>query len=357
MLLIAPLLKEKLPDPQSVELLTIIEQGAQRGANIIRQLLTFSRGIVGERGPVQLRHLLKDMTMIIRETFPREITVEEKIPADLWPISADATQIHQALMNLCVNARDAMPNGGKITLAAESVILDQAATAGHPPAKPGPYVRLTISDTGEGISPENLGRIFEPFFTTKEIKKGTGLGLSTVLGIVQSHGGFVVYSEVGRGTSFHVQLPAIPAATGTVAGATAQSRGGERELILIVDDEASIRRALSLALEKNNYRVLIAADGREAVLLFRANRSSVRLVLTDIMMPGMSGTTLIRLLRAQEPQLRVIAMSGLHDEGRRAELTALGVTHILVKPCGTDDILKAVHDELAVDQQASIQRQ
>jgi PAS domain S-box-containing protein len=349
MLMVTPMLMENLPDPQSVELLKMIEQGAKRGSNIIKQLLTFSRGIEGERGPVQVAHLLKDMAMIIGETFPRDISLEEKIPANLWPINADATQIHQVLMNLCVNARDAMPAGGRISLTAANVFLDEAIVVQYPPTKPGRYVRLQIADTGAGIPREHLERIFEPFFTTKELGKGTGLGLSTVLGIVQSHGGFVVvYSEPGQGTSFSVHLPAIAGAVAADAISVARLRSGKRELILIVDDEAAIRRSLSLALEKHNYRVLAAADGREAVILFEANHDRVRLMVTDVMMPGINGVTLIRLLRAQEPQLRVIAMSGLHDDARRAELIALGVTQIIAKPSSVDEILEAVDRELAL---------
>ena len=347
MLLFAPFLKEKLTDPKDHELLTMIEQGAQRAAHIIKQLLTFSHGIEGERGTVQTRHLLKEMLAIMRETFPREIEVVEKIPADLWPINADATQIHQVLMNLCVNARDAIHASGKITLAAENVIIGKNDVAVPKTAIPGVYVRLSISDTGEGIPQENLDRIFEPFFTTKEIGKGTGLGLSTTLGIVKSHGGFVtVYSEPGLGTSFKVYLPAVAGVADVAKNAPPATRLGKQELILIVDDEAAIRHALNLALESSNYRVLLAANGREAVSLFLANRQSVRLVLTDIMMPGMNGAALIRTLRALEPRLHVVALSGLHDKDRREELAALGVTRTLAKPCSADEILEAVQREL-----------
>jgi len=348
-LLIVPFLRDKLPDPKDDELLTMIERGAQRAANIIKQLLTFSRGIEGARGLVQTRHLLKEMTAIMRETFPREIEVAETTPADLWPINADATQIHQVLMNLCVNARDAMPMGGKITLTATNVIIGLDDVAITPTAITGAFVCLEISDTGEGIPHENLNRIFEPFFTTKEIGKGTGLGLSTTLGIVKSHGGFVtVYSEQGNGTSFKVYLPAITGtAEAAVVAAAPPLRRGNQELILIVDDEAAIRHALRLALEASNYRVLVAAGGHEAIRSFLANRSAIRLVLTDIMMPWMSGAALIRTVRGLEPQLHIIAVTGLHDEQRREELATLGVTTILVKPCSSDEILEAIQRELA----------
>ncbi len=350
MLMVAPLLKDKLPDPRDIELLMMIEKGAKRGANIIKQLLTFSRGIEGERGIVQPRHLLKEMVAMMRETFPREIAIQERIPTDLWTINADATQIHQVLMNLCVNARDAMRGGGKLTVAAENEIVGEDEVALHPMAKPGPQVRLTISDTGEGIARENIDRIFEPFFTTKEIGKGTGLGLSTVLGIVKSHGGFVtVASEPGRGSAFAVHLPALAGAQETAAAAGGATARGAQQVILVVDDEAAIRHTLGLVLRENNYRVLAAADGREAVSLFMLNRASVRLVLTDLMMPGMGGVALIRALRLLAPKLPIVAMTGLHDQDRREELAALGVTTVLAKPCGTEEILESLRRALIAD--------
>ena len=348
MLMMAPMLREKLHDAEDAELLGIIEQGAQRGANIIRQLLTFSRGIEGNRGAVQPRHLLREMLALMRETFPRDITLVEQVADDLWAITADGTQIHQVLMNLCVNARDAMRSGGTLTVAADNVSVSASDVSKHPPAKPGAYVRLSITDTGEGIPRENLDRMFEPFFTTKEIGKGTGLGLSTVLGIVKSHAGFItVYSEPGRGSVFSVHLPATESGEEALATAGAAVARGRGETILIVDDEPAVRRALSLALEANNHRVLVASNGREAITLFLQNRDRVRLVLTDIMMPGMNGLALIRVLRALAPKLRIIAASGLYDQERKDELAALGITTVLEKPCSRDDTLMAVQKELS----------
>jgi len=349
MLMIAPLLKEKVSDRQDLEMLTMIEQGARRGANIIKQLLTFSRGIEGERGPVQARHLVKEMGEIMRETFPREISVEEKIEANLRPITADATQIHQVLMNLCVNARDAMPQGGKIMITARNLKVEKSEAAALSQRVPGLYVCLTVADTGEGIPAGNLDRIFEPFYTTKELGKGTGLGLSTVLGIVKSHGGFVtVVSEPGRGTAFHVHLPASVGAKESAGQGAGARKRGRQELILVVDDEEPIRRSLCLFLVRENYRVLAAADGHDALTVFASHRDEVALVLTDVMMPGMNGVVLIGKLRALAPKLRIVAASGLHDQIRSEELEALGVTSILVKPCESSDILEAVQRELEI---------
>jgi two-component system cell cycle sensor histidine kinase/response regulator CckA len=210
-LMAAGLLREKLAESRDRELLGLIESAARRGAEVIRQLLTFSRGIEGDRVSMQVRHLVKEMAGIARETFPRNLTWIDDIPRDLWPIVADVTQLHQVLMNLCVNARDAMPAGGTLTVTAKNVQLEKHDTQFGAEALDGPYVLLSVRDTGHGIPRANPERIFDPFFTTKPIGAGTGLGLSTTLGIVRSHGGFItVYSEPGHGSAFHVYLPATP---------------------------------------------------------------------------------------------------------------------------------------------------
>ena len=251
-LMSAGLLREKLPDPRDRELMGLIEKSAQRGADIIRQLLAFSRGVEGERVSLQTRHLIKEMAGIVRETFPRNITLVEGAERDLWPIIADATQLHQVLMNLCVNARDAMPEGGTLTITAKNVRLAKHDTQLGAKAVDGPYVLLTVRDTGHGIPPELIDRIFEPFFTTKAVGQGTGLGLSTVLGIVRSHGGFITtYSEPGQGSSFNVYLPAV--LDSRILAATADTEtlaDGGGETVLVVDDEAAIVAAVRICLER-----------------------------------------------------------------------------------------------------------
>ena len=219
MLMVPPLLREAVKDPELRNMLDLVETNAQRGSNIIKQLLTFGRGMEGERVPVQLRALVKDMSGIIRETFHKNIITRRETPPDTWLVSGDATQLHQVLMNLCVNARDAMPEGGTLTLKLENQEFDESFARMTPGAKPGRYVCLSVTDTGQGIAPEHLDKIYDPFFTTKELGKGTGLGLSTVLGIVQSHGGFIqVHSQPGRGTQFKVYLPASETAEAQPAG-------------------------------------------------------------------------------------------------------------------------------------------
>lgn len=349
-MMITSLLREKLSDPGDLEMLTLVEQSARRGANIVKQLLTFTRGIDGDRGLVQIRHIIREMLGLMRETLPRDIRLVDTVPSDLPPVVADATQVSQVIMNLCVNARDAMPHGGTLTVSGQYLDLSSDAVSIHPLAKPGAYVALSVADTGHGIPRELIDRIFEPFFTTKENGKGTGLGLSTVMGIAKSHGGFVtVYSENGRGSLFKVYFP-VGAATSPeiVNGSAGELPAGRQQLVLVVDDEHAIRQSIAQALERNGFRVLTSSDGREALALFLQHRSGIRLLVTDVMMPRMGGLGLIRAVRSLEPKLRVVAMSGLNDEDRRAELAGLGVTTVLAKPCSPRELLDAAHKELAV---------
>lgn len=343
-LMAAGLLKENVTDDHDREMLTMIEGSARRGADIVRQLLTFSRGAEGARAPVQIRHLLKEMASIVRETFPREITLVEENARELWPVVADATQIHQVVVNLCVNARDAMPYGGRLTLRTENVTLTRGDLLLRPESKPGAYVGITVADTGSGMSPEVLDRIFEPFFTTKGPEKGTGLGLSTVQKIVRGHDGFItVTSELGRGSAFQIFLPAAPQelAPPSTAAETPFPKGCG-ECILVVDDEEPIRAAMRTALEQHNYKVLTAANGKEAITIFLGNRDQVRLVVTDDMMPEMGGIALMRALRLLDPHIRLIVASGLGPEGRHKEIGEIGVQMVLPKPSGHKALLDAV---------------
>ncbi|HVU23346.1 MAG TPA: ATP-binding protein [Opitutus sp.] len=342
MLMSAGLLKDSVTDPRDRDLLTMVERSAQRGADIVKQLLTFSRGASGVRAPMQARHLLKEVGGILRETFPREIDFKEDAPHDLWPVMADATQLHQVLVNLCINARDAMPGGGTLTVRAENAMLAAGDPRLGPKAQPGDYVEFTVADTGVGMKPETIERIFDPFFTTKGPDKGTGLGLSTVLGIVRSHEGFVtVASEPRCGSKFRVF---IPAARGGTAHAEEETHHpfpvGHGELILVVDDEEAIRESFRQVLVQHHYRVVTAGNGREAIARFLEQRESVKLVITDMMMPEMGGAALVRSLRVLQPELRFVATSGLHSasngDGEEPE-----VSETLAKPCGPKELLGA----------------
>jgi CheY-like chemotaxis protein len=321
---------------------------AHRGGNIIRQLLTFARGKPGARVPLPVRHLLDEMDKIVRETFPRNIRVKVDAQRNLWLALGDATQIHQALMNLCVNARDAMADGGTLTLAAGNTTLDETFVAATPEARPGPYLCLSVADTGAGIPPENLDRIFDPFFTTKEIGKGTGLGLPTVLGILRGHGGFVrVHSRVGSGTTFELFLPASPAAPAapTTERATPPPRGAD-ELILVADDEAIVRAVVQRTLEKHGYRVVSAAEGAEALALFTQRRAEIKAVLTDLMMPGMDGAALVQALRQLDADLPILGMTGLSERPSIKGLDNLNLPVVLTKPFAGIDLLAALQKTL-----------
>ena len=342
-LMVTGLLKTKLTSPQDQHILNMVENSAQRGAGIIRQLLMFSRGVAGERVAVQLRHLIKEMNDIMRETFPREITISNETPNSLWSVMGDATQLHQVLMNLCVNARDAMPKGGMLTIAARNLELGDNATQLHPQAKAGQYVVLSIEDTGQGIPQEIIGRIFDPFFTTKGVGKGTGLGLSTVIGIVKSHDGFVtVQSEPGKGTAFKFHLPVTKVLADAEPSSNEPSVPGQGELILVVDDEDPVSLSTRLILEQQNYRVLVAHNGKEALTTFVQHQNSIKVVLTDIMMPVMDGLALAWALRAIKPDIAIIAATGLDQEGKKAELQELGITEVLLKPCAPNMLLAAI---------------
>jgi PAS domain S-box-containing protein len=347
-LITAPLLRETISDPESRSLLDTMENSAQRGADIIKQLLTFARGTPDVRVPLPVRHLMNDMDKIIRETFPRNIKLKVDAPKDLWPVLGDATQIHQVLMNLCVNARDAMPNGGMLTLTAKNLTLDETFTAVMADAQPGTYICVSVSDTGTGIPPEHLDRIFDPFFTTKEIGKGTGLGLATVLGIVRGHGGFIrVNSHVGRGTAFELYLPATPKEK-AIEKSDREILPPEMhgELVLVVDDEAPVRNVIQRTLEKHGYRVATAAEGSEAMAFFAQHRAEVKAVVTDLMMPGMDGAALIRALRHLEPRLPILSMTGIGEQADIKGIQGLGLP-VLLKPFVRAELLATLHRIIA----------
>ena len=342
-MMISPILREKITDPETLKYLQMLDSSAQRGGEIVRQILMFARGIQSDKILLQPRHLMRECARMIQETFPKSITIQTFIANDLWLIEADATQMHQVLMNLTVNARDAMPRGGKLTLVAENRGVDEVMAKQIPHAKAGPYVVMRVSDTGAGITPEILDRIFDPFFTTKEVGKGTGLGLSTVLGIVRNHDGFIqVQSEAGKGTEFQVYLPATAHTAVPAETTDALSLHGREELILVVDDESSLRDVTRKILEKHGYRAMVASDGVEAVALFSQHKSEIRAVLTDIMMPNLDGLSVIRILKKIEPRVRVVACSGVTDQDHKAELQEMGVANFLEKPFSVSRLLEAL---------------
>ncbi len=343
------ILKGKFKDDQSRRMLNILESSAKRGADMVKQVLTFARGVDGERVLLQTRHLIKEVAKIIQETFPKTVQLKTNIAENLWTIMGDATQLHQVLVNLTVNARDAMPNGGTLTMTAENTVVEPNQENHPASAKPGFYVVIQIKDSGSGIPREILDKIFEPFFTTKEMGKGTGLGLATVVGIVKSHGGFVqVQTEVDKGTTFLIYLPALEDAP-QQSNDTEQHRAptGHGELILAVDDEASVLSMTKETLENFGYRVLTARDGTEAVAAYSANRGEIKGVLTDMLMPFMYGPATIRVLKKLDPNVRIIAASGLMDNEKVKDAVGMDNIAFLMKPFTADKLLHAVHKVLS----------
>jgi two-component system cell cycle sensor histidine kinase/response regulator CckA len=343
-LMAVDMLQLKTTDEASRKWLDVLRTNTERGGNMVRQVLSFARGVEGERVALQPKHLIKEIVKILRETLPKSIEINFQIPKDLWIISADATQIHQVLMNLCVNARDAMPEGGSISITAENVFLDENYARMHLEAKPGRFVMISVSDTGPGMPAEVQSRIFEPFFTTKEMTKGTGLGLSTALTIVKSHGGFInVYSELHKGSQFTLYLPALDT-PGSVDAAALQTDLplGNGELILVVDDEESIREITRGTLETFGYKVLTASDGTEALAFYADKKNEIAVVLTDMVMPFMDGPATIRALQRMNPKVRIIAASGLGAGQHAGEGVLEGVAVFLNKPYTAEKLLKTL---------------
>ncbi|ACC81434.1 response regulator [Nostoc punctiforme] len=341
-LMTAQLLEAQVHDERSRRLLPILITNTKRGANLVKQVLSFTRGLEGDRTILQLKHLIIEIQQIIRETFPKSIEVSTQIPQNLCTVSGDATQLHQVLMNLCVNARDAMPNGGTLKISAENLFIDENYAKMHIEAKVGHHIVITVTDTGIGIKSEILDRIFDPFFTTKELAKGTGLGLSTVLGIIKSHGGFInVCSERGKGSQFKVYLPAQEAAE-TIEEEDQGLPSGQGELILVVDDEAAIRDVTKTSLESHNYKAMTASDGIEAIALYAEHRDKISLVLTDMVMPSMDGITTIRTLRKINPDVKIIAVSGMTSTDKVNTAYDMGIKAFLSKPYTASQLLQII---------------
>jgi two-component system, cell cycle sensor histidine kinase and response regulator CckA len=338
----AQLLESQMHDERSRKLLPILIANAKRGASLVNQVLSFTRGLEGERTLLQLKHLIIEIQQIIKETFPKSIELITHIPLHLWTVSGDATQLHQVLMNLCVNARDAMPNGGKLKITAENLLVDENYAKMNIDAQVGSYVVISVSDTGMGIKPEIVDRIFEPFFTTKETGKGTGLGLSTVIGIIKSHSGFVkVHSQPGNGSQFQVYLPATET-TETKKPVEESLPQGNGELILVVDDEPAIREVTKTSLENHNYQAITASDGIEAIALYVDNQDKISLVLTDMVMPSMDGLTTIKTLQKINPHVKIIALSGLATTEKVNAADNAGVKAFLAKPYTAHQLLQTI---------------
>lgn len=339
------LLRQKVTDEAAWKLIDMLESSASRGSGIVRQVLTFARGIEGERIELTLKHVIGEMENIIKETFPKSIQLRLDLQKDLWTVIGDPTHLHQVLLNLCVNARDAMPSGGTLTVSAQNITLDESYSRIHRDAKIGPYVLLSVSDTGIGMPPQVREKVFEPFFTTKPLGTGSGLGLSTTIGIVRSHGGFInVYSEVGKGTDFKVYFPATTASVSVKPEVEKVVLPmGSGELILVVDDEASIREITKATLEASGYTVVTANDGTEAVALYAQRRESVALVVCDMIMPYMDGAATVRALKKINTNVATIMVSGLASN---QPVDEPGGSLFLQKPYTAEKLLRAIGELL-----------
>ena len=347
MLMAGPLLRNRATHPSDLRVLDLVEKSAERGSALVKQILSFTRGVNAERTLLQSRHILLDVSQMITDTFPKSIQVESHFPADLWPVLSNPTQLHQILINLCINARDAMPTGGTLTLGARNETLADA-----PDGLPsGNYLLIEVADTGTGMTPEVLARIWEPFFTTKAEGRGTGLGLATVRGILPQLGGTIsVESTPGRGSVFRVYHPATlsEVAATTASGSQDPAANSPRhELLLVVDDDTEVRKLMALSLTQWGYRVLQAKDSAEATECFLAHSSEISLIIFDLDLPGQDGLTMARQLQGLRPDLRVLFVTGV-DSMKNFLLPALpaGVP-LLKKPFARQSLRRETECALA----------
>ena len=327
-----------------------LESATDRAQQLTRQLLTFSRRRRIHRRSLDLNDVLGNITKMLRRLIGEHIVLETQFSATSAPVFADAGMMEQAIMNLVVNARDAMPQGGHLRVKTLTTEVSAAAAGNHPGARPGPAVCLEVSDTGSGIAPQHLAHIFEPFFTTKEIGKGTGLGLATVFGIVEQHQGWIeLQTAEGRGTTFTLYFPRGPEVQeveGQAAPARSVDAVGE-ECILLVEDETSVRTLMGRMLERHGYRVLVAGSGQEALRVWTQHRDKIDLLITDLVMPGgMSGRRLAELLRSDVPDLKIIYCSGYSDEVLGEDSWLRGDDSFLEKPLDWPTFLERVRQSL-----------
>ncbi len=348
------LLADRVPDKDATQLLDVIAASARRGAELVRQILLFARGMEGPRIAVQPSALFAEIKSFLESTLPKSIRVNFEITSEVTAISGDPVQLHQVLLNLAVNARDAMPSGGRLAFAATPSSVSASSPRPHPDAIPGDFVRIDISDTGTGIPDILKGQIFDPFFTTKGVGRGSGLGLSTARSIVKAHCGFITFvSTEGIGTTFSIFLPtaeaglAKPVRGGAVKPAAGPVARGNGESILVVDDEESVRLIMRSTLESFGFRAVGAADGAEAVALFRSAPALFDMAIVDMQMPGLDGGKTILSLRHMRPDLPIVAASGLATSQNREQAAANGVRHFLDKPFSVETLIRTVHAAMA----------
>jgi PAS domain S-box-containing protein len=327
-----------------------IQDAGQRAADLTKQLLAFSRREIVEPKVLDLNQVVGDLDKMLRRLIGEDIELATLLAGDLWPVKVDVTQVEQVIVNLAVNARDAMPDGGKLTIETANVVLDRAYAAHHLDVEPGEYVLLAVSDTGTGMSAEVKTRLFEPFFTTKEKGKGTGLGLATVFGIVKQNRGHIwVYSEPGRGTTFKIYLPRVVEGAQTPSdrpteAAVPAARGSET--LLLVEDETEVRELVRYILAAQGYRVLAAEDGVDALQVAQDHEGPIHLLITDVVMPRLSGKALADQLRSSRPKMRVLFTSGYTDNAIVHHGVLDEDVHFLSKPFELEALVRRVREVL-----------
>jgi len=346
------LLRYRLPDAESVEMLDAVEANLRRSTDLVRQILSFSSGARTEQRTLDIPELISEVSTFIRSTFPKTIQFQVIVPEKIHPVLGNATQLEQVLLNLCVNARDAMPDGGRIKIEVSNFKGDESFVRRHSQAQAQNYVRITVSDTGHGIPRPLRKKIFEPFFTTKGPNKGTGLGLATAVGIIRNHGGFLTLeTEEGCGSSFHAFLPASTGPLEPISLPPSipenQKANGHGEAILLVDDESIVLKVMARSLEKAGYRVLAADDGDQGCALYKLHQKDIRLVITDMAMPGMDGPALISALKKINPRVKIICTSGFGSSSGKNSPAELGVHAILSKPCNSRVVIQAIQEALS----------
>ncbi len=346
-MLATDILKTIDSDPRHQKPLATIQASISRGADLVKQVLSFARGYEGQRKVIHLPMVLQEIEKIANETFLKNIEVNLTWTPHLWPVLGDPTQLHQILLNISLNARDAMPQGGSLVISAKNIEIDRDNSLGSE-LTPGPYVVVSIKDTGTGIPTDVIDRIFDPFFTTKEVGKGTGLGLSTSLGIAKRHGGFIkVETKLGEGTTFSVYIPAqLEAEKIEPKMKPVLFTQGKGQTILVIDDEVNIREMIKDVLEPVGYHVLLASNGQEALTEIQNSKNKISLLVTDIMMPTLDGLKFIQTIRGSDLKIKILAISGLQTDENIQKASAAGANAFLAKPFAIENLIQKIDETL-----------
>ncbi len=343
------LLRRKLPEAKDLKIMNALETTIHRGSDLVRQILSLTRKTGTDSVKINFHNLLAEIELLLKETFPRSININIDMARDLATVTGNSTEVHQVILNLCINARDAMPNGGVLNIVVENIFIDEPYTLRNSDARVGEYVVIAISDTGNGIPISNIKRIFEPFFTTKGCERGTGLGLSIVLDIIKKHGGFITVNsnnELIEGSQFNIYLPVDKETkTKELTGIQKVFHTGKGEVILLVDDEVVLCEVTKSILEIYQYKVLTAIDGADAINTYKDNKDKIALVLMDLMMPNMDGFAASKILREVNPELKIMAITGLTSTGLAKEIKELDIP-VLSKPFTPQHLLEKIYNIL-----------